>query len=306
MNHHENAKSEEGASADTTENDNGTSINRTILRRIVSDKLQALLRDEYHARHHLNGAETYDSILEEVKNLSAEFKNGDVDSNLSSEQQPKHNPPIAPPHSTVIETSKELNSFIQIIASSILVDTAFVSHNSTRKIDENDGLDNIKKEKEHLVNTIKSQDMFMQLGKAMARFEEQRQLGQQCIVVDDSSSGEDASSLKHGDRNNATPEGNNIQKEKEEDFLQDLIWKCQNCFRHNSNNIVNCKRCSTGKSKTLSITIKSANSFTKSEKDEACKETEKDTTEELEDNKDYCESCGDGGGKLTLNKFFTV
>lgn len=113
-------------------------IQRSVLRRVVQDKLQALLRGDFYVRNHL-GEENYDPIVAEVK----AFDEGvlmalmEHDKALRSQQQTGSSgtatsaaPPPPPPPTAQLQFSKELETFIQIIAASIMIDASMRGENA--------------------------------------------------------------------------------------------------------------------------------------------------------------------------------
>ena len=105
-------------------------LKRSVLRRVVSTKLDALQRGEYFVRNHL-GPECYDPIVAEAK------------SHLDT-------PPTATTPQDVSPLSEDFDTFVQIIAASILIDASMRGENAG----ESDPRF-IKKKKKMLTKTLK-------------------------------------------------------------------------------------------------------------------------------------------------------
>lgn len=113
-------------------------IRRTALRRVVGDRLQSLLRGDCFVRHQLS-EDDYDGIIKEVKALVVPTWPTSLDNEeVLDDSLPK------PP-----DLSQEVETFIQIIASAIMVDASMRGENAgesdTRKI---------KKKKKMLAQTL--------------------------------------------------------------------------------------------------------------------------------------------------------
>ncbi len=110
-------------------------IQRSVLRRVVQDKLQALLRGDFYVRNHL-GEENYDPIVAEVKKLDEGVLMALMqhDKELRSQQQSGNaasaSTTTTPPPTTQLQFSKELETFIQIIAASIMIDASMRGENA--------------------------------------------------------------------------------------------------------------------------------------------------------------------------------
>ncbi|MCP4748112.1 MAG: hypothetical protein GY874_18555, partial [Desulfobacteraceae bacterium] len=111
-------------------------IQRSVLRRVVQDKLQALLRGDFYVRNHL-GEENYDPIVAEVKQLDEgvlmALMQHDKEMRSLQQQQQRggaSSTPPPPPPTTQLQFSKELETFIQIIAASIMIDASMRGENA--------------------------------------------------------------------------------------------------------------------------------------------------------------------------------
>lgn len=106
-------------------------VQRTVLRRVVGDRLQALLRGDFYVRNHL-GEEDYDPILKEVAalNVPTPPQNGGlrhaVGANGSNAPQEQPQSPPDPPQ----KFTPELETFIQLIAASIMIDASMRGENA--------------------------------------------------------------------------------------------------------------------------------------------------------------------------------
>lgn len=110
-------------------------IQRSVLRRVVTDKLQALLRGDFYVRNHL-GEENYGPIVDETKRFDADF--------LMALMQHERDVATAAPSSAAataastasavstqqLQFSKELETFIQILAASIMIDASMRGENA--------------------------------------------------------------------------------------------------------------------------------------------------------------------------------
>ena len=147
-------------------------IQRTVLRRCITDRLQALLNGEFSSRHDISD-DDYDSLVNEIKGLNVapvavaqpcvdvggvgkdgdkNGKNGkvstDTKNTTSNDGTPQSNKP--PPEQQPTNTfSSNLETFIQIIASSIMIDATLRGENAG----ESDTRF-IKKKKKILIKTI--------------------------------------------------------------------------------------------------------------------------------------------------------
>ena len=117
-------------------------IRRTALRRVVGDRLQSLLRGDCFVRHQLS-EDDYDSIIKEVKALVVPTWPASLDDDEELDEPPRNSLPEPP------DLSQEVETFIQIIASAIMVDASMRGENAgesdTRKI---------KKKKKMLAQTL--------------------------------------------------------------------------------------------------------------------------------------------------------
>lgn len=108
-------------------------IQRSVLRRVVQDKLQALLRGDFYVRNHL-GEENYDPIVAEVKKLDEGVLMALMqhDKEMRSQQMGAAATSIttAPPPTAQLQFSKELETFIQILAASIMIDASMRGENA--------------------------------------------------------------------------------------------------------------------------------------------------------------------------------
>jgi len=118
-------------------------VQRTVLRRVVGDRLQALLRGDFYVRNHL-GEEDYDPILKEVAALNVPlntpttiFANGqtngvythstnDTNGNNTAQQQQQQPQSLPEPH----KFTTELETFVQLIAASIMIDASMRGENA--------------------------------------------------------------------------------------------------------------------------------------------------------------------------------
>ncbi|KAL9186914.1 hypothetical protein ACHAXT_010634 [Thalassiosira profunda] len=126
-------------------------VQRTVLRRVVGDRLHALLRGEFASRNKLSD-EDYDPIVKEVQALAVpEFpKAGDNNGTKGKSEHAAENGSKAPPQSPpeFPELSSELETFVQLTAASIMIDASLrgeAAESDTRKL---------KKKKRLLVKTI--------------------------------------------------------------------------------------------------------------------------------------------------------
>eukprot|EP00984_Skeletonema_dohrnii_P007887 scaffold2905_cov88-Skeletonema_dohrnii-CCMP3373.AAC.4 len=110
-------------------------IQRSVLRRVVQDKLQALLRGDFYVRNHL-GEENYDPIVVEVKKLDEGVLMALMqhDKEMRSQQMgaaaTSSAITTAPPPTAQLQFSKELETFIQILAASIMIDASMRGENA--------------------------------------------------------------------------------------------------------------------------------------------------------------------------------
>lgn len=124
-------------------------VQRTVLRRVVSDRLQALLRGDFYVRNHL-GEEDYDPILKEVASLEVPSlplppangqsnRNGAHPSNGGGKgkggktggKDPRRAQSQSPaPDPDPNRFSPELETFIQLIAASIMIDASMRGENA--------------------------------------------------------------------------------------------------------------------------------------------------------------------------------
>ena len=156
-------------------------IQRTVLRRCITDRLQALLNGDFITRHDLSD-DDYDSLVNEIKGLNVvapvaveqlDVGGGGKDGNGTSGKNgkgatdnknttktngkkssdgtpPQSNKPQSPPEQQPTNTfSSNLETFIQIIASSIMIDATLRGENAG----ESDTRF-IKKKKKILIKTI--------------------------------------------------------------------------------------------------------------------------------------------------------
>ena len=113
-------------------------IQRSVLRRVVQDKLQALLRGDFYVRNHL-GEENYDPIVAEVKKLNEgillalmqhekEQRSQQMGGGGGTTAAAAASTTAAP--TAQLQFSKELESFIQILAASIMIDASMRGENA--------------------------------------------------------------------------------------------------------------------------------------------------------------------------------
>lgn len=113
-------------------------IQRSDLRRVVQDKLQALLRGDFYVRNHL-GEENYDPIVAEVKKLNEgillalmqhekEQRSQQMGGGGGTTAAAAASTTAAP--TAQLQFSKELESFIQILAASIMIDASMRGENA--------------------------------------------------------------------------------------------------------------------------------------------------------------------------------
>lgn len=135
----------------------GIHIKHEVLQRVVSDNLDSLLQGDFYRRIHL-GAESYDPILNEVKNFSLD--NEDCSLSLLAVGQPLQ-------QQTQSQLfSEELENFIQIVAASIMIDACTTGENA-----EEFNQRSIKKKKMLLVKTLKG-PKFLDFRKAVLLFDQ--------------------------------------------------------------------------------------------------------------------------------------
>ncbi|KAL3790106.1 hypothetical protein HJC23_013617 [Cyclotella cryptica] len=94
-------------------------LKRSVLRRVITTKLEALRRGDFYVRNHL-GPECYDPIVAEAKSF------------LDSQQQ-QQNPQTQaqnPPQDPSPSLSEDFETFVQIIAASILIDASMRGENA--------------------------------------------------------------------------------------------------------------------------------------------------------------------------------
>ncbi len=108
-------------------------IQRSVLRRVVQDKLQALLRGDFYVRNHL-GEENYDPIVAEVKKLDEGVLLALMQHEKEQRSQPQAASAAAAPSTAQqqqqLHFSKELETFIQILAASIMIDASMRGENA--------------------------------------------------------------------------------------------------------------------------------------------------------------------------------
>eukprot|EP00985_Skeletonema_marinoi_P009635 scaffold4490_cov133-Skeletonema_marinoi.AAC.2 len=110
-------------------------IQRSVLRRVVQDKLQALLRGDFYVRNHL-GEENYDPIVAEVKKLDEGVlmalmqHDKEMRSQQTAATAATTSITTAPPPTAQLQFSKELETFIQILAASIMIDASMRGENA--------------------------------------------------------------------------------------------------------------------------------------------------------------------------------
>jgi len=118
-------------------------IQRTVLRRVVGDRLQALLRGDFYVRNQL-GEEDYEPLVREIEALNVPatpFVGGGENNGASGggggggvgesshggEGQKAQSPPSPPPQITF---TPSLETFISLIASSIMIDASMRGENA--------------------------------------------------------------------------------------------------------------------------------------------------------------------------------
>ena len=113
-------------------------IQSSVLRRVVADKLRALRRGDFYVRNHL-GEENYGPIVAEVK----KFDEGVLLALMQHEQEQRNaqlqggsgsgvagKTTAAPVPTAQLQFSKELETFIQILAASIMIDASMRGENA--------------------------------------------------------------------------------------------------------------------------------------------------------------------------------
>ena len=111
-------------------------LKRSVLRRVVATKLEALRRGDFYVRNHL-GPECYEPIVAEARSFLSINSNGDA-------------PSLRVPQDPSPSLSEDLDTFVQIIAASILIDASMRGENAG----ESDPRF-IKKKKKMLTKTLK-------------------------------------------------------------------------------------------------------------------------------------------------------
>ena len=105
-------------------------LKRSVLRRVVSTKLDALQRGEYFVRNHL-GPECYDPIVAEAKCHLDSLTDNNATNNATNNNNDHHT--ATPQDSTTTSTpslSEDFDTFVQIIAASILIDASMRGENA--------------------------------------------------------------------------------------------------------------------------------------------------------------------------------
>jgi hypothetical protein len=128
-------------------------IQRAVIRRVVGDRLRALLRGDFYVRNQL-GPEDYHELVREVRGLSVKptpsphaTANNDDENNEGSVRT---SPPPLPPALTA-----NLERFVQVIAASIMIDASMRGENAG----ESDTRF-IKKRKKMLVSALRGPKLY--------------------------------------------------------------------------------------------------------------------------------------------------
>ena len=105
-------------------------VQRTVLRRVVGDRLHALLRGDFYVRNHL-GEEDYEPILKEVAALNVPphpppLESGGIGVTNGNTSQGKPQSPPDPQQ----KFSPKLETFIQLIAAAYLIDASMRGENA--------------------------------------------------------------------------------------------------------------------------------------------------------------------------------
>ena len=172
--------------SDGNDADGHVRIQRTVLRRVVCDRLQALLRGDFYVRNHL-GPEDYDTLVHEVETMDVspppiiprndndddddddnklvegkkkggnekKKKNGGKGDNKNSNDNNNNNAGATLTATNVIEFTPDLETFVQLIASSILIDASMRGENAG----ESDTRF-IKKKKKMLMATLRGPRLY--------------------------------------------------------------------------------------------------------------------------------------------------